>query len=86
MQSIENGATIEEAVKIFEDSKNNYSGAPEVLIKNIVFNFSNKGPEFYEATSYGLSAKDKEIIESKKHENNMYAQEIYINKISGKHM
>lgn len=68
MEALENGASMEEVKKIFHDQ--NHSSNSYGIVQNIVYLFSSKGPEFYEATSLGkLSSTDVEAPESKKQEN-----------------
>ncbi len=73
MQIIENGATIEEATNIFE--KQVHADMPNSMIRKIIFNFSSKGPEFWEATSSEeMSLDEKKAIEEKKAENLRFAE------------
>lgn len=68
MEKLESGATIEEVKEILEQQ--GHSGASEGMVRNIVFHFSKRGPEFYEGTSSkDLSDRDKKVIEDKKKEN-----------------
>ena len=68
MEAFKNGATMEQAIQIFKNQ--GHSGNSETLIRNIMFQFSDKGPEFAEATSpHGLSDEEKKLFEDKKLEN-----------------
>lgn len=68
MTALENGATMEEAKQIFD--KQEHSGMSTSIVRNILFSFSSKGPEFWEATAYGkISEENKQLIEAKKQEN-----------------
>lgn len=68
MVALENGASMEEVMQIFEDQ--NHSGMSASMVRNIVFTFSSKGPEFWEATSLGtINAEDRRVLEAKKREN-----------------
>ena len=68
MEAIEEGASMEEA-KIILDSKN-YSRGPKTLVRNIVFLFSNKGPEFMETVLEGkIDQKTRQRIKDQKEEN-----------------
>ncbi len=71
MTALENGATVEEAKQIL-DKQGRLSSS---LIRNIIFLFSSKGPEFWEATAHEeISAENKQILEAKKQENIQLAQ------------
>lgn len=73
MQALENGATMEEASKMLDGQ--GHSGMSASLVRNIIFTFSSKGPEFWEATAYGeISPENKQILEAKKQENMQLAQ------------
>lgn len=72
MEALKNGATIKEADKILNNQ--GHSGVSAALVRNIVFNFSNQGPEFWEATAFGeVSPESKRAIEAKKQENIKFA-------------
>lgn len=74
MKALKSGATMEEAKEIL--NKQNHSGASYALVRNILFNFSDKGPEFYEATAdVEISDNIKKAIEEKKKENILLAEE-----------
>lgn len=84
MEAVENGTTIEEASKILNNQ--GHSGCSEFIVRNIIFLFSSKGPEFYEATAHGkISKENQAIIEAKKQENKELAQ-IHAKKVAVKHM
>lgn len=73
MQALENGASMEEASKILYNQ--GHSGMSASLVRNILFSFSSRGPEFWEATAYGeISPENKKILEDKKQENMKLAQ------------
>ena len=68
MTALENGASIEEAKQMLD--KQEHSGISESIVRNILFMFSSKGPEFWEATAYEkISLENKKILEAKKQEN-----------------
>lgn len=68
MQALENDVSMEEVKQIFIDQK--HSGLSAAVVRNIVFLFSSKGPEFCEATIYGeISPENKQLIEAKRQEN-----------------
>lgn len=71
MQALENGVTVEEAAKMLEGQ----SGLAADLIRRIVFDFSSRGPEFWEGTVRGdMTPEDMLKIEEKKQENIQLAQ------------
>ena len=68
MTALENGASIEEARQMLY--KQRYSGEAVSTIRNILFEFSKKGPEFWEATAdEEISPENKKVLEAKKQEN-----------------
>lgn len=68
MKTLKSGKTIEEAKEIF--NKQNHSGASYAVVRNILFDFSDKEPEFYEATAdKEIPVEIKKKIEEKKKEN-----------------
>ncbi len=68
MEMLENGATIDDAKEALDNQ--DHSGASYGMVRSIVFSFSKKGPEFYEATAVmGLSEEERKMIEEKKEEN-----------------
>lgn len=68
MQALEDGASMQEASKILYNQ--GHSGMSAELVRNLLFSFSSKGPEFWEATAYGeISPKNKKLLEEKKQEN-----------------
>ena len=84
MQALENGTTIEEASKMLNNQ--GHSGTSASLVRNIIFSFSSKGPEFWEATAYGeISPENKALLEAKKQENIQLAQ-AHTEKDAGRHM
>lgn len=67
MEMLENG-TLDDAKEILEGQ--DHSGASYGLVRNIVFAFSKKGPEFWEYTADGrISPENRQAIEDKKREN-----------------
>lgn len=73
MTALENGASMEEAEQMLD--KQGHSGMSASIVRNILFTFSSKGPEFWEATAYGeISEENKKILEAKKQENIQLAQ------------
>lgn len=84
MQAVENGTTIEEASEILNNQR--HSGRSFSLTRNIIFSFSSKGPEFWEATASGeISPETKAVLEAKKQENIQLAQ-AHAEKDVGRHM
>ena len=68
MTALENGASMEEAKQMLD--KQGHSEMSASIVRNILFAFSSKGPEFWEATTYGeISPENKQILEAKKQEN-----------------
>ena len=68
MEGLENGEPIEKVKETFYNQ--NHSGSSEVLVRNAIFKFSKRGPEFYESTATEkISEGDQEVIENKKREN-----------------
>lgn len=73
MTALENGATMEEAKQIFD--KECVSEELKLSVRDILFSFSSKGPEFCEATAYlAMSEENKELFEAKKQENIQLAE------------
>lgn len=65
MTALENGATLEEAKQILD--KQGHTGRSASMVRNILFSFSSKDPEFWETTAYGeISAENNQLIEVKK--------------------
>ena len=68
MQAIEDGIDMKQVAKMLDGQ--GHSGMSASLVRNIVFHFSSKGPEFCEATAYGeISPEEKHAFEVKKQEN-----------------
>ncbi len=68
MEVLENGASIEDAKQIFDEQEN--FGMFSSMVRNILFEFSSRGPEFWEATSYSeISPEDRQMLETKQQEN-----------------
>ena len=68
MTALENGASMEEAKQIL--SKQGHSVMSASMVRNILFVFSSRGPEFWEATANEeISPDNKQILEAKKQEN-----------------
>lgn len=68
MTLLKDGSTIEQVLEVFKGQS--HSGTIESIVRQIVFLFSDRGPEFIEATAYDeISLEDKKIIEAKKQEN-----------------
>lgn len=91
MKALDEGATIDEARKIFE--KQCHIGTTKFVVRDIVFAFSPKGPEFWEATVEGkISPRGKQMIEDKKKENEMLSKsnpriaEKYYDEEPGRHL
>lgn len=73
MTALENGATMEEAIQMF--NRQGHSGVTASIVRDILFTFSSKGPEFWEATAYEeISEEDKKVLEAKKQENIQLSQ------------
>ena len=86
MTALENGATMEEAKQIFD--KQGRSGMSASVVRSILFSFSSKGPEFWEATAYGeISPENRQALEAKKQENLQLAKaNAEKNESTGKHI
>lgn len=68
MEKLESGATLDEAKELLYSQ--NHFVAWYRMVRNIIFEFAKRGPEFYEHTARGeMSADTREIIEEKKKEN-----------------
>lgn len=81
MDVLDKGASMEEA-KVILNSQG-HDDISEYMVRNIVFLFSNRGPEFWEETTIGeMNIEEKQIIESQKYQNIQLAQ-MYK---SGKHI
>lgn len=81
MDVLDKGASMEEA-KVILNSQG-HDDISEYMVRNIVFLFSNRGPEFWEETTIGeMTMDEKQIIESQKYQNIQLAQ-MYK---SGKHI
>lgn len=73
MEALENNIPMEEVIAIFNEQM--HSACSQMIVRDIIFNFCIKGPEFFEATSYGeLPLEHQEIIENKKQENEKLIQ------------
>lgn len=84
MQILETGSTIEEALKTFDDQ--DHHEISSALVRNIVFSFSSKGPEFWEATaSEVISPEEKYLLEVKRQENMQLAR-LHAEKNTGKRL
>ena len=60
------------------------SGTFDTAVTMIVFNFSKKGPEFFEATAYGeIDPQTRQMIEAKKQENTQLMQQNIQENFSG---
>ena len=67
MEMLENG-TLNDAKEVLEGQ--GHSGTSYSMVRNIVFSFSKKGPEFWEHTADGdISPESRSAIEDKKREN-----------------
>ena len=68
MEKLESGASMDEVKEIFDGQ--GHSGMSAGMVRNILFHFAKRGPEFYESTAWReLSDEDKQIIADKKKEN-----------------
>ena len=68
MKALDDGASIEEAQDIFNHQS--HSSVTDSFVRNMIFSFSSRGPEFWEATAYGeISPENRELLEAKKQEN-----------------
>lgn len=68
MKALDDGASIEEAQDIFNHQI--HSSVTDSFVRNMIFSFSSRGPEFWEATAYGeISPENRELLEAKKQEN-----------------
>lgn len=85
MEALNKGVSMEEAKKIFDSQ--GHSGMSGTIVKNIIFAFSSKGPEFCESTIYGeIPPESKQIFEAKKQENQKLAEAHAKIDESGRHM
>ena len=50
MKALDDGASIEEAQDIFNHQS--HSSVTDSFVRNMIFSFSSRGPEFWEATAY----------------------------------
>ena len=67
MEMLENGS-LDDAKEVLEGQ--DHSGVSYGMVRNIVFSFSKKGPEFWEHTAEGeISADTRKIIDEKKKQN-----------------
>ena len=67
MEMLENGS-LDDAKEVLEGQ--DHSGASYGMVRNIVFSFSKKGPEFWEHTAKDkISAETRKVIEEKKKQN-----------------
>lgn len=68
MNALENGSSMDEVKQIFEEQGHSYMSAS--LVRYLVFEFSSKGPEFWEATATDfISYEGEKMLEEKKLEN-----------------
>lgn len=68
MKALDDGASIEEAQDIFNHQS--HSSVTDSFVRNMIFSFSSRGPEFWGATAYGeISPENRELLEAKKQEN-----------------
>ena len=68
MKALDDGASIEEAQDIFNHQS--HSSVTDSFVRNMIFSFFSRGPEFWEATAYGeISPENRELLEAKKQEN-----------------
>lgn len=68
MEVLEKGVSIEEAKEMFE--KQGHTNTSEFIVRDIVFAFSPRGPEFWEASFNGkMTPAFKKMLEEKKKEN-----------------
>ena len=77
MEALANGEKMENVQEIFQGQE--HSGASRVLVRNIVYFFSDKDLEFYEATFYSekdITPEVRETIEKKKQENKELSEKI----------
>ena len=72
MEALEKGASIEEVKNIFKSQQ--HSGESASMVRNIVFGFSTKGPDFWEATASKVSPEAKQVLDDKRQENQQLAE------------
>ncbi len=73
MEKLESGAPLEEVIDLYKEQ--GHSGASASMVRRIVFDFSRRGPEFYEAAvARELDPEDRKILEEKKRENARLAE------------
>ena len=79
MELLENGGTLDEAKKIFDNA--NHSGFSASMVRSIVLTFSKQGPDFYRETAFReLSEQEKDklkeiFLQNRKFERNREAEE-----------
>lgn len=85
MEALDKGVSMEEAIEILNGQDN--SEVPKSTIRSIIFSFSSKGPEFWEASADGeISLKNKQTLEAQKQENKLLAKVHAKTDEAGKHM
>lgn len=85
MEALDKGVSMEEAIEILNGQDN--SEVPKSTIRSIIFSFSSKGPEFWEASADGeISLKNKQTLEAQKQENKLLAKVHAKTDETGKHM
>lgn len=68
IKELEKGTSLEDAKQLFE--KQEHSGISKLFVRNLVLNFSSRGPEFWEATAWGeIPLKTRQFLEAQKQEN-----------------
>ena len=68
MEALDKGEPMENVQQMFKNQ--GHSGMSSALVRNIVYSFSSKGPEFFEATAENdIIPEVREAIEQKKQEN-----------------
>lgn len=70
MEALENGKTIEDAIKIAEEA--GHSGASWSMMMRIVTVFSKQGPAFYRANNKEIQPETEEALQELENENKLY--------------
>ncbi len=67
MKKLQENLTNEEMIELLK--KGNHSGASANVVRDLVLHFSNKGPDFYEATALTLNEQEKKLLEQIRNNN-----------------
>ena len=70
MKKLDQGYEIDEIKEIIKNQ--NHSGASESIVRNIILNFSKRGPEFFKETTPILNSEIEDKIRQIEEQNNEY--------------